>query len=44
LWRARRPTYQTKPEIGLDLLQATVKRNEHLEQPLPFEWVAAYGL
>ena len=34
-------TYQTKPEIGLDLLRAAVKRNEHLEVPLPFEWVAA---
>lgn len=34
-------TYQTKPEIGLDLLRAAIKRNEHLEEPLPFQWVAA---
>jgi SRSO17 transposase len=34
-------TYQTKPEIGLDLLQAAVKRNAQLTHPLPFEWVAA---
>jgi SRSO17 transposase len=34
-------TYQTKPEIGLELLQAAVKRNEQLEEPLLFEWVAA---
>jgi SRSO17 transposase len=34
-------TYQTKPEIGLELLQAAVKRNELLEEPLLFEWVAA---
>ena len=34
-------TYQTKPEIGLGLLQAAVKRNEHLEVPLRFQWVAA---
>ena len=32
---------QTKPEIGLELLQAAVKRNEQLEEPLLFEWVAA---
>jgi SRSO17 transposase len=37
-------TYQTKPEIGLALLQATVKRNEQLEEPLRFEWVAADAL
>jgi SRSO17 transposase len=37
-------TYQTKPEIGLELLQAAVKRNEQLEAPLPFEWVAADAL
>jgi SRSO17 transposase len=37
-------TYQTKPEIGLELLQATVKRNEHLQEPLLFEWVAADAL
>ena len=34
-------TYQTKPEIGLELLQAAVKRNAQLTPPLPFEWVAA---
>jgi SRSO17 transposase len=34
-------TYQTKPEIGLDLVRAAVKRNEQLEEPLPFQWVAA---
>jgi len=34
-------TYHTKPDIGLDLLQAVIKRNEQLEEPLPFQWVAA---
>lgn len=34
-------TYQTKPEIGLDLLRAAIKRNEQLAEPLPFQWVAA---
>ena len=34
-------TYQTKPEIGLALLQAAVKRNAQLEAPLQFQWVAA---
>ena len=34
-------TYHTKPEIGLDLLRAAVKRNEQLAVPLQFEWVAA---
>lgn len=34
-------TYQTKPELGLALLQATVKRNEQLTEPLLFQWVAA---
>ena len=34
-------TYQTKPEIGLDLLRAAVKRNQQLAEPLPFQWVAA---
>jgi SRSO17 transposase len=34
-------TYQTKPQIALALLQATVKRNTQLEDPLRFEWVAA---
>jgi SRSO17 transposase len=34
-------SYQTKPEIGLALVQAAVKRNGQLAQPLCFEWVAA---
>lgn len=34
-------TYQTKPEIGLELLRAVIKRNEHLAEPLLFQWVAA---
>lgn len=34
-------TYRTKPEIGLDLLQATVTRNQQLPDPLPFQWIAA---
>jgi len=34
-------TYQTKPEIGLDLLRAAIKRNEQLAAPLLFQWVAA---
>jgi len=35
-------TYQTKPEIGLELLQAAVKRNEQApEEALSFQWVAA---
>jgi SRSO17 transposase len=34
-------TYQTKPEIGLDLVRAALKRNEQLAVPLPFQWVAA---
>ena len=33
--------FQTKPEIGLELLQAAVKRNEEAEEALLFEWVAA---
>jgi SRSO17 transposase len=33
-------TYQTKPQIALALLQAAVKRNTQLEDPLRFEWVA----
>ena len=37
-------TYQTKPEIGLALLQAAIKRNTPLEQPLLFAWVAADAL
>lgn len=34
-------THQTKPEIGLELLRAALKRNEQLEEPLLFQWVAA---
>lgn len=34
-------TYQTKPEIGLKLVQAAVQRNEQLEELLLFQWVAA---
>jgi len=34
-------TYQTKPELGLDLLRAALKRNEQLAEPLLFQWVAA---
>jgi SRSO17 transposase len=34
-------TYQTKPEIGLDLVRAAVKRNQQLAEPLLFQWVAA---
>jgi SRSO17 transposase len=33
--------FQTKPEIGLGLLQAAVERNEETEAALPFQWVAA---
>ena len=33
--------FQTKPAIGLELLQAAVKRNEQAEEALPFQWVAA---
>jgi SRSO17 transposase len=33
--------FQTKPEIGLALLQAAVKRNEPAEEALLFQWVAA---
>ena len=33
--------FQTKPEIGLELLQAAVRRNEQAEDALPFQWVAA---
>jgi SRSO17 transposase len=33
--------FQTKPAIGLELLQAAVKRNEQAEEVLPFQWVAA---
>jgi len=34
-------TDQTKPEIGLELLRAAIKRNTYLQDPLPFQWVAA---
>ena len=34
-------TYQTKPEIGLELLRAALKRNGQIEEPLLFQWVAA---
>jgi SRSO17 transposase len=34
-------TYQSKPEIGLELVRAALKRNEQLAEPLPFQWVAA---
>jgi SRSO17 transposase len=37
-------SYQTKPEIALELLQAAVKRNAQLEEPLLFQWVAADAL
>ena len=37
-------SYQTKPEIGLELVEAALKRNEHLEEPLRFQWVAADAL
>jgi SRSO17 transposase len=37
-------TYHTKPEIGLQLLQAAVQGNEQLAEPLPFQWVAADAL
>ena len=33
--------FQTKPAIGLELLQAAVKRNGQTEDALPFQWVAA---
>jgi len=33
--------FQTKPEIGLGLLQAAVKRNKQADDVLPFQWVAA---
>jgi SRSO17 transposase len=34
-------TSQTKPEIGLELLRAALKRNQQLAEPLLFQWVAA---
>lgn len=37
-------TYQTKPELGLQLLQAAVHRNEHSADALRFQWVAADAL
>jgi SRSO17 transposase len=33
--------FHTKPEIGLDLLQEALQRNEQGEEALPFQWVAA---
>ena len=33
--------FQTKPKIGLALLQAAVERNEQSAAALPFQWVAA---
>jgi SRSO17 transposase len=36
--------FQTKPEIGLELLQAAVKRNQPSAAVLPFTWVAADAL
>lgn len=37
-------SYRTKPEIGLELVRAALKRNEQLEEPLLFQWVAADAL
>jgi SRSO17 transposase len=37
-------SYQPKPEIGLELVGAALKRNEQLEEPLLFQWVAADAL
>jgi len=37
-------SYRTKPEIGLELLQAALKRNKQLAEPLLFQWVAADAL
>lgn len=37
-------SFQTKPEIGLELVQAALKRNEQLAAPLLFQWVAADAL
>jgi SRSO17 transposase len=37
-------SYRTKPEIGLELLQAAMKRNEQAGDALPFQWVAADAL
>ena len=34
-------TDQTKPELGLELLRAALKRNEQLAEPLLFQWVVA---
>jgi SRSO17 transposase len=36
--------HRTKPEVGLELLQAAVERNEQAEEALPFQWVAADAL
>lgn len=37
-------TFQTKPEIGLKLLQEAITRNQELAHPLPFRWLAADAL
>jgi len=37
-------TFQSKPALGLQLVQTAVKRNEELETPLPFAWVVADAL
>ena len=37
-------SYQTKPEIGLELVRAALNRNEQLDEPLLFQWVAADAL
>jgi SRSO17 transposase len=34
-------TFQTKPELGLHLIQTAISRNEQLAVPLQFQWVAA---
>jgi len=36
--------FQTKPEIGLKLLQDALDRNQEQAQPLPFRWLAADAL
>jgi SRSO17 transposase len=37
-------SFQTKPEIGLKLLQSAMERNKNLAQPLQFRWLAADAL
>jgi len=37
-------TYQTKPEIGIQLLQTAMKRRAQGADPLPFQWVVADAL